>query len=185
MAFGPIAMFSTPCVLPGAEIPLEFNASVPMAIKSLLLPAAWNMAFVPMAMFCDPLLVRLAWFPNAILSFTGFNSPEKMLLVLKRSGLLSLVPIKCLVSSVPELPMILQLQSVSVLFKKFVAMVVAAVICPSAFTVTTGMESIAPYFLATTPVGFRSMVPFPWMSPPVRPLPAVIERITGTHLVCS
>ena len=85
----------------------------------------------------------------------------------------------------PELPNILQLQRVSVLFKKFVAMVVAAVICPSAFTVTTGIESIAPYFLATTPVGLISMVPFPWMNPPVSPLPAVMERMTGTHLVCS
>ena len=64
-------------------------------------------------------------------------------------------------------------------------MVVADVICPSALMVTTGIESMAPYFFATTPVGLISIVPFPWIKPPVSPFPAVIDRITGTHLFCS
>ena len=161
MTFGPMAIFSIPWVLPVAPIPLEDNAYCPIAIISPLLFAAFSKALSPIAIFWAPFDVLFASVPKEILSFFGLISPAHLLFTLNLSALLSWVPKKCFVSSVPLLPMILQLHSVSVLFKKFVAIVVAAMICPSEFTVTTGIESMAPYFLAVTPVGFKSTDPFP------------------------
>ena len=128
---------------------------------SALLLVACSIAPSPIATFCAPFDVLLALVPNDMFSLEGLISPAHLLFTLNLSALLSCVPRKCFVSSVPLFPMILQLHNVSVLFKKLVAIVVAAMIWPSAFTVTTGIESMAPYFLAVTPVGFKSTDPFP------------------------